>query len=56
MPQLQEQRDRIMIGPHRSMHNISNRCQYAPDQSSKQKEDYRSFWRRRRNVGHDAVF
>ena len=52
MPELLEQHDWIMIGPHRSIQNVSDCCQDGAGQSSKQKEDYRSFGRRRENIRH----
>ena len=52
MPELLEQHDWIMIGPHRSIQNVSDCCQDGAGQSSKQKEDYRSFGRRRGNIRH----
>jgi hypothetical protein len=53
MPEPQEQRDRIIFGPHYPMHNISDRRHGSTGQSGEQKKDDRSLGWRRRNVCHD---
>jgi hypothetical protein len=55
-PERHQQRDRIMPGPHRSMHNISNLRQQSAGEGGEQEEDYRSCRRRRRNVCHGRIY